>query len=121
MIGLAHTGTETRVRPSVVTTRTAATSPGATSAAPSRVVPCFAPVGETSQLPAGTGAPERGTTSMTHGVPAGTPSTLRCTRTQPGAGITRPVSFTPVAASVPVSVRVPAGVLAAVDGVEPAC
>src|SRR5437764_9729981 len=95
---------------------TEATSAGATRAAPSRVVPCVSPRGETSQLPAWTGAPERGTTSRRQRTPADTPVTLTWTRTQPAGGTTTPVSDVPVRGSTPASARVPGGVV--VTGAE---
>src|SRR2546423_13108919 len=88
---------------------TEATSAGATRAAPSNVVPFFSPSGETSQLPAWTGAPERGTTSRRQRTPADTPVTLTWTRTQPAAGTTTPVSDVPVRGSTPATPPGPCG------------
>ena len=71
----------TNSRPPALATSTAATSSGAISAEPSRLVPSRAPFSDTSQLPASSRLPSRATTQSRHRWPTGMPVTAACTIT----------------------------------------
>src|SRR6266545_360827 len=113
------TGTDTSCWPSKVTTSTEATSAGATRAVPSSTVPCFSPVGETSQLPACMWRPARSTTSSRHRWPALMPSAFTRTRTQPAAGVSVTVIDAPVLGSLAAKVRTLLGTGDAAVGLAP--
>ncbi len=103
--------------PSKSRTSTAATSSGATSAEPSRLVPSFSPSCDTSQLPASCRVPSLATISSLHFVFFTTPATEAFTRTQPAAGLTFTVISAPVAGSFAVPTLTLSSMVGCVVGV----